>query len=412
MKPLEKEANWALQKALQDNLITEEDTAVIFQSWNQLEVYLTHLKDSFPGDTLHAIAIKTNPQPKVLKKIIDLGFGLEAASIEEVQLAIDAGAEFSKIIFDSPVKTKREIDFCNQHLPGIRLNVNSLEELKRIPKNPSFTVGIRINPMIETGAPDIYHVSSDESKFGVPIIEKKQIIDAIIRFPVTQLHVHAGSHMTELEASIDAVKALVDLAVEANHNLELNGIKRKITTLDIGGGLPPEHLEEHKQSHMQRYARGIVENCPNVSNFKLITEFGQGCYFYTGYAFSRVEYTLIRGEKKLIFIHLGADYLMRDVYIKPRGISFLTFNEKGILKTATASQYDIAGPLCFAGDYVTKNQLLQDPAEGDWIALINTGSNSIGLWSRHCSRMIPKVIGCNMNNQSLEVLSNRFSPFV
>jgi diaminopimelate decarboxylase len=281
-----------------------------------------------------------------------------------------------------------------------------------MPQNPNFTIGIRINPMIETGAPDIYHVSSDESKFGVPIIEKKQIIDAIIRFPVTQLHVHAGSHMTELEASIDAVKALVDLAVEANHNLELNGIKRKIITLDIGGGLPPEHLEEHKQSHMQRYARGIVENCPTVSNFKLITEFGQWCYFYTGYAFSRVEYTLIRGEKKLIFIHLGADYLMRDVYIKPRGISFLTFNEKGILKTANASQYDIAGPLCFAGDYVTKNQLLQDPAEGDWIALINTGSNSIGLWSRHCSRMIPKVIGCNMNNQSLEVLSNRFSPFV
>jgi len=412
MNPLEKEANWALQKALQDDLITEEDTAVIFQSWNQLEVYLTHLKDSFPANTLHAIAIKTNPQPQVLKKIIHLGFGLEAASIEEVQLAIDAGAEFSKIIFDSPVKTKQEINFCNQHVPGIRLNVNSLEELNRIPKNPSFTLGIRINPMIETGAPDIYHVSSDESKFGVPIIEKNQIIDAIIRFPVTQLHVHAGSHMSEMAASIQAVKALVDLAVEANHHLELNGIERKITTLDIGGGLPPEQLEENKQSYMQQYARGIIENCPNISDFTLITEFGQWCYFYTGYAFSRVEYTLIRGAKKVLFIHLGADYLMRDAYVKPRGVSFLTFSNNGILKTASASHYDIAGPLCFAGDYVTKNQLLQDPAEGDWIALINTGSNSIGLWSRHCSRMIPKVIGCDINNQSLEILSERFSPFV
>jgi diaminopimelate decarboxylase len=412
MKPLEKEANWTLQKALQENLITEEDTAVIFQSWNQLEVYLTHLKEAFPANTLHAIAIKTNPHPKVLKKISDLGFGLEAASMEEVQLAIDAGVEFSKIIFDSPVKTKLEIDFCNKHLPGIRLNVNSLEELTRMPQNPTFTLGIRINPMIETGAPDIYHVSSDESKFGVPIIEKKQIIDAIIRFPVTQLHVHAGSHMTELDASIEAVKALVELAIEANQNLELNGIKRKITTLDIGGGLPPEQLEENKQSYMQQYALGIVENCPNISNFTLITEFGQWCYFYTGYAFSRVEYTLIRGEKKVLFIHLGADYLMRDAYVKPRGVSFLTFSNYGVLKTAKASHYDIAGPLCFAGDYVTKNQLLQGPEEGDWLALINTGSNSIGLWSRHCSRMIPKVIGCDMNNQSLEILSERFSPFV
>lgn len=412
MKPLEKEANWALQKALQENLITEEDTAVIFQSWNQLEVYLTHLKEAFPANTLHAIAIKTNPHPKVLKKISDLGFGLEAASMEEVQLAIDAGAEFSKIIFDSPVKTKREIDFCNQHLPGIRLNVNSLEELNRIPKNPSFTLGIRINPMIETGAPDIFHVSSDESKFGVPITEKNQILDAIIRFPVTQLHVHAGSHMTEIAAAIQAVKTLVDLAIEANNTLELNGIKRKITALDIGGGLPPEQLEESKQSYMQQYALGIVENCPNISNFTLITEFGQWCYFYTGYAFSRVEYTLIRGEKKVLFIHLGADYLMRDAYVKPRGVSFLTFSNNGVLKTTKASHYDIAGPLCFAGDYVTKNQLLQGPEEGDWLALINTGSNSIGLWSRHCSRMVPKVLGSNMNAQTLEVLSERFSPFI
>ena len=411
MKPLEKEANWALQKALQDNLITEEDTAVIFQSWNQLEVYLTHLKNSFPGDTLHAIAIKTNPQPKVLKKISDLGFGLEAASIEEVQLAIDAGAEFSKIIFDSPVKTKREIDFCNQHLPGIRLNVNSLEELKRIPKNPSFTVGIRINPMIETGAPDIYHVSSDESKFGVPIIEKKQIIDAIIRFPVTQLHIHAGSHMSDLGGAIEAVKSLMELAIEANNTLELNGIERKITALDIGGGLSPEILGGNQESNMQSYARAIIENCPEIVNFKLLTEFGQWCYFYTGYAYSRVEYSLIRGDKKIIFIHLGADFLMRDAYSKPRGLCFLTFDIKGELKTTTSSLFDIAGPLCFAGDYVTKNQLLQDPEEGDWLGLVNTGSNSIGLWSRHCSRMVPKVLGSNMNANALEVLSERFNPF-
>jgi diaminopimelate decarboxylase len=69
MKPLEQEANWALQKALQENLINEEDTAVIFQSWNQLELYLTHLKEAFPANTLHAIAIKTNPHLKILKKI-------------------------------------------------------------------------------------------------------------------------------------------------------------------------------------------------------------------------------------------------------------------------------------------------------------------------------------------------------
>jgi diaminopimelate decarboxylase len=83
MTPLEKEAVWALREALQKELITEEDTAVIFQSWNELSNYLFHLKAAFPSNTLHAIAIKTNPQPQVLKKIVELhgdtnlGFGIK-----------------------------------------------------------------------------------------------------------------------------------------------------------------------------------------------------------------------------------------------------------------------------------------------------------------------------------------------
>jgi diaminopimelate decarboxylase len=214
-----------------------------------------------------------------------------------------------------------------------------------------------------------------------------------------------------LGGAIEAVKSLMELAIEANNTLELNGIERKITALDIGGGLSPEILGENQESNMRSYARAITENCPEIVNFKLITEFGQWCYFYTGYAYSRVEYSLIRGDKKIIFIHLGADFLMRDAYSKPRGLSFLTFDIKGELKTTTSSLFDIAGPLCFAGDYVTKNQLLQDPEEGDWLGLVNTGSNSIGLWSRHCSRMVPKVLGSNMNANALEVLSERFNPF-
>lgn len=411
MTPLEREANWALINALKVGIIAEEDTAVIVQSWNQLEVYLTHLKSVFPPNSLHAIAVKTNPQPKVLEKIVGFGFGLEAASIEEVQLAVDAGAPYTNIVFDSPVKTQQEINFCHTHFPGIILNVNSLEELDRIPQNPSFTVGIRINPMVETGAPDIYHVSSDESKFGVPIVEREKILEAIVDYPVTQLHVHAGSHMSSLDASIEAINILVELAVEANELLRLKNVKRKITTLDIGGGLPPEQFNIAEPSRMQEYASGIITACPKIVDFKIITEFGQWCYFYTGYAFSRVEYALKRGNKDLIFIHLGADYLMRDAYVKPRGISFITYNSKGEIITDDMATVDIAGPLCFAGDYVAKDQALHLPSAGDWLGLINTGSNSIGLWSRHCSRTIPKVIGVDKANETLTVLSDRFSVF-
>lgn len=407
MNQLAIEASWALKKLISKNLLDETDTAVIFQSFNQLDNYLTHLKSCFPSHTLHAIAIKTNPHPEVLRYIVKSGFGLEAASIEEVKLAVSAGITFNKIVFDSPVKTREEINYCHEHLPGIKINVNCLEELNRIPENPSFTVGIRINPMIETGAPSLYHVSTDESKFGIPISEREEILKAIEQYPITQLHVHAGSHMTDLNSSVLAIQKLVELAEESNRLLVRKGIKRRISFLDIGGGLPPEKLEENYKSRMHIYSENLYLKIPEITNYHVITEFGQWCYFYTGYAFSQVEYVLKRGEKNVVFIHLGADYLMRDAYSKPRGITFKIFTATGEEKNSEIKSYDIAGPLCFAGDYIIKDQPLNKPEEGDWLALLNTGSNSLGLWSKHCSRAIPKVFGVDLSQEEIILLSER-----
>jgi len=407
MNILESEASWSLKKINSEKLITADDTAVICQSWNQLDRYLDHLKKSFPKNTLHAVAIKTNPHKEVLKHIVQLGFGLEAASFEEVQIAAQTGISYDKIVFDSPVKTKKEIAFCHEHFPGIKLNVNCIEELQRIPENPSFTLGVRINPMINSGSPELYHVSSNESKFGVPISERDKLLEAIVKFPITQLHIHAGSHMTKLNSAILAIQKLVSLAEEANNLLAQNGIKRRIKFLDIGGGLPPEKIKTEKTSKMQKYALKMTELLPNLKNYQLITEFGQWCYFYTGYAFSKIEYVVKRGEKRVIFIHLGADYLMRDTYSKPRGIIFKTYNSFGEKKNTELQSYDIAGPLCFAGDYLMKEQQLNLIGEGDWLALLNTGSNSLGLWSRHCSRTIPKIFGVDFEQKKINLLSNR-----
>lgn len=404
---LSEEALWTLTELLDKQLIEEIDSAIIFQSWNELDNYLEHLKSSFPSDSLHAVAIKTNPHPKVLEHLVKKGFGLEAASIEEVHLAVKAGADFSKIVFDSPVKTHYEINYCNDNFPGLRINVNSLEELNRIPEHPNFVLGIRINPMIDAGSPSLYHVSSDESKFGVPILEDDAIIDAILNYPITQLHVHAGSHMNDLERAVKAVSILCDLAQRANSALANNKINRRIQFLDIGGGLPPEILNDGTKSNMQTYSSNLYNLIPELKNYSLITEFGQWCYFYTGYAISKVEYALKKGQKNVAFIHLGADFLLRDAYTKPRGIDFIILDNKLNRKIGNEEPYDIAGPLCFAGDYLIKNQSLPYVNEGDWMILLYTGSNSIGLWSRHCSRSIPKVFGVDFDQKKIELLSNR-----
>ena len=409
MSPLQQEAEWAYQTALGKGLILPEDTAVLFHSWQAHHQYLTHLSEAFAHpQALHAVAIKTQPHRDILKQVVAWGFGLEAASMEEVQLALKAGCPSSRIVFDSPVKTREEIAFCQDQLPGIRFNVNSLEELSRLPVDPNFPVGIRINPMVETGAPSVYHVSHNESKFGVPLAEREAILDAVMQFPVVQLHVHSGSSMARIDSAVEAIASVVALAKEANLRLASAGLSRRIETIDIGGGLLPEVLG-NATSKMEAYATALKKQCPDLWDFGLITEFGQWTYFYTGYASSTVEYAVQRGATRLAYVHLGADFLLRDAYVKPRGIQFCPVGDAA---TRPAVLTDIAGPLCFAGDYLEKGISLPKLEEGDVLLLLNTWSNAYALWSRHCSRTIPKVLGVDFAQKHMTILSPRSNPFL
>ena len=469
---LEAEAQIAVSIARSRGIVDEDDTAAIFQSWTILHEYVMHLRAAFSHpNSIHAIAIKTNPHKEVLKKLVSWGFGLEAASYEELLLAEAAGIKPENLVFDGPVKRTKEILKCNEKYPGLNINVNCLQELERFPvgNKCNLKIGIRINPMVDTGAPAVYHVSGDDSKFGVPICEEDAILEAILKYNITTLHVHAGSSMKYLEQSTLAIKKVVDLALHANACLAKK-CERRITTIDMGGGLLPEILSEEAMSYtrlkstnkdlnppkftnsvstMHAYANMLREKVPELfSDFRLITEFGQWVHFHCGFVISELEYVVKKRNKYVMYCHLGADYFMRDVYTgKKRDfrLQILRRQDSSLLGTLNPSEpvekengnsnsiYDLAGPLCVAGDYLMKNLAFSYydkgadsgnvnlPEQGDLILIMGTGSNSYGMWSRHCSRTIPKVVGVSFMDIDvasgdkvplIATLSPRWNPYV
>ena len=361
-------------------LLNEEDTSVMLVHIPRLKERLKHLSSSFSKDVQHSIAVKTNPHPEVLAQLVKWGYGLEAASLEEVRLAQDAGCPGSKIIFDSPVKTRAEIALVCQE-PKMLVNVNSIEELARFPQEVLCTLGIRVNPQVHTGAPEMFDVSKNESKFGVAVTERTQIIEAALSYPVSALHIHSGSQMKDLEVQRIALESLRDLAHEINTHLP-----GKISVLDIGGGLPSESMKD--QTKMKAYGSLVTEVFKGCS-FKLVTEFGQWVHAEAGFALSRIEYKLAPNR---LFIHLGADFFMRDAYTTPRSFPLSVWNSNGNEYRGEKTAFDLAGPLCFAGDYLAHGALI-DPCvqEGDYLVVDHTGANTYGLWSRHCSRSVPSL---------------------
>ena len=104
---------------------------------------------------------------------------------------------------------------------------------------------------------------------------------------------------------------------------------------------------------------------------------------------------------------------MRDAYTVARNFDLIALNKKGEENNSDEKYlHDIAGPLCFAGDYVLKAVNLPLLKENDWLGILGTGANTLGLWSRHCSRTIPKVIGFSSEKNEIEILSERMNPYI
>ncbi len=259
----------------------------------------------------------------------------------------------------------------------------------------------------------MYQVSGDESKFGEPIANLTAILDAIVAAPIVALHVHSGSSMKDTQGALRALTRLRDLAIEANERLANAGLDRRITTLDVGGGLLPEFLSsEGEAPNMTAYTRELKAALPELwSDFSLVTEFGQWTHFHTGYALSDVEYVLQRGERQVAYVHLGADFLLRDAYVKPRGIAWVPLRAGQVLPQGDCLT-DLAGPLCFAGDYLEKGVVMPALQHGDELLFLGTGSNAYALWSRHTSRTIPAVYGVDYAARAVELLSPRTNPFL
>jgi diaminopimelate decarboxylase len=384
--------------ALAGGTLDDARPAMIFHDLDRLDERLAAIRRAFPADALHAIAIKANPLVALLRQVVDAGFGLEAASFEEVELALAAGCPPGRVVYDSPCKTRRELRRGLQL--GLHVNVDNLDELERIAKlrariDARGPVGLRVNPRVGVGSIADTSLADGRSKFGVPLgDDPANIVDAFRRHPwLTGLHVHVGSQGCEAELLVAGIRRIVELAEQLDGTLG----ERRVTALDIGGGLPAAYHEGDPSPTFESYAALLRERIPELfaNGVRLITEFGRSVHAGCGFAASRVEYVKHVGETRVAVIHLGADFLLRPAYRPDQWQhDLVVLGADGRQKPASPTEeWTVAGPLCFAGDVLARGLLLPPVEPGDLVLIRDTGAYAVGMWSRYCSRVIPAVVG-------------------
>ncbi|MFT5451907.1 MAG: diaminopimelate decarboxylase [Enterobacterales bacterium] len=372
-----------IQQAIDAKIIDEQLTAIGVMDFDGLKQTVADAYAAFPENFHHTFAVKANSLVKVLSQLKDSGMGAEVSSPGELLIALSAGYSPEQVIYDSPTKTLADIRTCIES--GISLNIDNLQELDRVDQlmaefpDTTSVIGFRINPQIGGGKISSTSTATATSKFGYALDDgnnRQTMIEIYKQRPwLKSIHTHTGSQGCALELMATGIAAITELAEEINDQLG----NQQIIRLDIGGGLPVNFSSDDVTPTFKEYAELLKAKVPVLftNKFQVKTEFGRAIVAKNGFIVTRVEYTKISGGRHIVATHAGAQIITRSAFLpKSWPLRVTGYSPKGEEYQVTESNLvptDIAGPCCFAGDLVCKEQQLPKFFPDDYVLIHDTG---------------------------------------
>jgi ornithine decarboxylase len=176
-------------------------------------------------------AVKANPEPDVLGRLVKLGANFDAASVYEIEQCLAAGASPEQISYGNTIKKGRDIQ--RAYRLGVRLfSFDSMNELEKLALNaPGAKVCCRL--LIETAGAEW----TLGRKFGCEPEMAYDLLLASLELGLVPygLAFHVGSQQTDplqWDAPIQLAASLFDRLNQAGVQLEL---------LNLGGGFPAHY---------------------------------------------------------------------------------------------------------------------------------------------------------------------------
>lgn len=205
------------------------DAEVIKSQYNKLI-------NAFPKTKIKLkYAAKALTNISILKYIRSLGAGLDAVSIQEVELGIMAGFKPEEIMYTPNGVSFAEIKEGIEK--GVMLNIDNISILEQLGNEYKDTVPvcIRLNPHLMAGGNHKISTGHIDSKFGISILQTRHLLRVIETYNinVVGVHMHTGSDILDADVFLNGAKLLFDLAREL----------KSIEFVDFGSGFKVAYHE-------------------------------------------------------------------------------------------------------------------------------------------------------------------------
>jgi diaminopimelate decarboxylase len=357
------------------------NAAVIRSAYRELDAAL--------GGVPHALhyALKANSTLAIARLLCELGSGADANSVGEIEVALRAGFDPSRIVFTGVGKTSAELE--RAIVLGVHtINAESPGELQRIAalaraRRTTARVALRVNPDIDARSHPHISTGLRTNKFGVPIESARALFREAVATeglrPVG-VHVHVGSQITSLDPLTSAAARIVSLV----DDLLADGLA--LDHVDLGGGLGISYDGSSVPS-LPEYAAAIVEGVARTG-LTLVLEPGRALVGAAGLLLTRVvdvkEYP---GGPSFAILDAGMTELLRPALYNAYH-RIVAVGSRG----GDPRPYEVVGPLCESSDIFGRDRLLPPLEPGDLLAVLDTGAYGAAMASTYNRRPLPPEV--------------------
>jgi diaminopimelate decarboxylase len=215
------------------------DTPLFVYSADHARRRVADLRAAMPQRLAIHYAMKGNPFPPVLELMNGLVDGFDIASGGELELALAAGVQATKISFAGPGKRDRELE--RAIALGVTLNCESEGEVERaiiIGAKLGVTprLAVRINPSFDLKGSGM-KMGGGAKQFGVDAERVPTLVKRIIASGAEYcgFHIYAGSQSLKVDAIIQMQAQTIALVAELTDTI---GVSPPHVNLGGGFGIP------------------------------------------------------------------------------------------------------------------------------------------------------------------------------
>ena len=332
-------------------------------------------------------AAKANGNPAILRALADEGSGADVFSAGELILALDAGMDPDRLLFNGSSKSASDLALAVGK--GVRVSVDSLDELHSLDRiageaGETVEIAFRVNPALEVPTHPKIATGLRTSKFGIPagdILGAYQTALGCNHVKPVGIHCHIGSQILEVEPFARAAAVMTDLAAG------LTDLGVRLRFIDLGGGLGiPYRRGTDPEPSFSDYASAVV---PVFSEGVKKAGITPSLWVEPGRYLVADSTILLTGvnsvkEAHRRFVNADAGF---NLLIRP--VMYGSYHGVVVANKADhppAHRYTIAGPICETGDLLAEDRDLPSVEAGDLIAVLDTGAYGFAMSSQYNGR--------------------------